>query len=279
MNVVYRLLDWLPLSFLQSNFMKNALLAILFSSVLFGLIGTVAVDNKMAFFSDALGHSAMTGVALGVMLGVRNELICLIAFGVLMALLISRVKAGAAASADTIISVFSSTALALGLLLLSRNQGVSRYAAYLAGDVLSITKEELALLFAALVVVAAVWMLLYNRLLLLSINPTLAASRGIRVRLYETLFSVIIAVVVMISVKWVGILLINSLLILPASAARNVSRSARQYHALSIVFALLSGVGGLAASWYLGASTGATIVVICALLFFATYLIRRLRVK
>lgn len=276
MDFVYDLLGKLPFDFLSSNFMKNALLAVLFSSILFGMIGTLAVDNKMAFFSDALGHSAMTGIALGVVLGVRNELICLIAFGVLMALLINRVRAGGTASSDTVISVFSSTALALGLLLLSKYQGINRYSSYLVGDILSVSRQEVVLLFIALLAVGAVWCFVYNKLMLISVNRSLAASRGVRVTLYENIFSIMVAVVVMLSIKWVGVLLINSLLILPAASARNISRSVKQYHFFSVLFAVVSGLGGLIASWYLAASSGATIVMIAAILFFVTYCTRKL---
>ena len=276
MDFVYDFLGKLPFDFLSSGFMKSALLAVLFSSILFGMIGTLAVDNKMAFFSDALGHSAMTGIALGVVLGVRNELVCLIAFGILMALLINKVRSGGTASTDTVISVFSSTALALGLLLLSKYQGVSKYSSYLVGDILSVSRQEVLLLFIALLVVGAVWCFVYNKLLLISVNRSLAASRGVRVVLYENIFSVMVAVVVMLSIKWVGVLLINSLLILPAAAARNISRSVRQYHLFSVLFAVASGLGGLIASWYLAASSGATIVMIAAGIFFLTYCARKL---
>lgn len=276
MDMIYALLDKLPFEFLQTTFMKNALLAVICSTILFGIIGTLAVDNKMAFFSDALGHSAMTGIAIGVLLSVRNDMICLLAFGVLMALLITKLKAGSAASTDTVISVFSSTALALGLLLLSKNTSTARYSSYLVGDILSVTKQEVVMLFIAMIAVIIIWCFIYNKLLLISVNRSLAASRGIRVVWYENLFAVIIAVVVMLSIKWVGILLINSLLILPAAAARNLSRSVRQYHAFSVAFGLLSGVGGLVASWYLGTSSGATIVMIAAGIFFISYLGRGL---
>ena len=274
MDIVYALIDRLGLPFLANNFMKNALLAVIFSTILFGVIGTLAVDNKMAFFSDALGHSAMTGIALGVMLGVKNEMLALLAFGVLMALLITGLRSNGP-STDTVISVFSSTALALGLLLLSKNQSAAKYSSYLVGDILSVTKSEVVMLFAAFVLVLAVWGLVYNKLLLISVNRTLAASRGVRVALYENLFSVMVAVVVMLSIKWVGILLINSLLILPAAAARNISRSVRQYHIFSVAFGLLAGVGGLIASWYMGTSSGATIVMIAAGIFFVTYVLRK----
>lgn len=276
MEFIYDLLGQLPAEFLQREFMKSAFLAVIFSSILFGTIGTLAVDNKMAFFSDALGHSAMTGIALGVLLGVKNELIALIAFGILMALLINKVRAGGTASTDTIISVFSSAALALGLLLLTKSDGTNSYSTYLVGNVLTVTRDEVLLLLIALVVVLLIWCFIYNKLMLISVNRSLAASRGIKVTLYENIFSVMIAVVVMISIKWVGILLINSMLILPAAAARNISRSVRSYHLFSVVFALISGVGGLIASWYLSMQTGATIVIIAAGIFFLTYTARKL---
>ena len=118
---------------------ENALLAIIIIAPLMGILGTMAVNNKMAFFSDALGHSALTGVALGVLLGIENEIISLLAFGVLMALIITRVKNKGNASSDTVISVFSSTSIALGLLVLSYGGGFSKYSAYLVGDILSVT--------------------------------------------------------------------------------------------------------------------------------------------
>ena len=120
MTVIYQILETvLPFSWLDYNFMKNAFVAILLITPLLGVLGTMAVNNKMAFFSDALGHSALTGVALGVLLGIQNDLISMIAFGVLLALVITRVKSAKTASADTVISVFSSTAIALGLVILS----------------------------------------------------------------------------------------------------------------------------------------------------------------
>ena len=140
MNVIYQILDAiLPFSWLDYHFMKNAFVAVLLITPLLGMLGTMAVNNKMAFFSDALGHSALTGVALGVLLGIQNDLISMIAFGVLLALVITRVKSAKTASADTVISVFSSTAIALGLVILSAGGGFSKYSQYLIGDILSIT--------------------------------------------------------------------------------------------------------------------------------------------
>ncbi len=265
----------LPFSWADYKFMVNAVLAILIIAPLMGILGTMAVNNKMAFFSDALGHSALTGVALGVLLGIKNEMVSLVAFGILMALIITRVKNKGTASSDTVISVFSSTAIALGLLILSYGGGFSKYNAYLAGDILSITQNEILLLFITLLAVIIIWSFIYNKLLLISINKELAASRGVKTALYENIFVVIVAVVVMLSVKSVGILLINSLLILPAASARNISSNSRKYLLFSILISLISGVIGIITSFYEETSAGATIVVVQSLVFFVTYILRK----
>ncbi len=276
MTYIYNFLDLiLPFSWADYGFMKNALLAILIIAPLMGILGTMAVNNKMAFFSDALGHSALTGVALGVLLGIKNEIVSLVAFGVLLALIITRVKNKGNASSDTVISVFSSTAVALGLLVLSYGGGFSKYSAFLVGDILSVTQSEILFLFLALIVVLIIWSLIYNKLLLISINRELAASRGVKTLVYENIFVVVVAVVVMLSIKSVGILLINSLLILPAATARNVSKNSRSYLSFSVLTSLICGVGGLITSFYLDTSAGATIVMALAVVFFVTYILRK----
>jgi len=276
MSFIYNILDViLPFAWADYKFMKNALLAMLIIAPLMGILGTMAVNNKMAFFSDALGHSALTGIALGVLLGIKNELISLVAFGVLLALIITRVKNKGRASSDTVISVFSSTAIALGLLVLSYGGGFSKYSAYLVGDILSVTENEILYLFIALVIVIVIWAFIYNKLLLISINRELAASRGIKTVLYENIFVIVVAVVVMLSIKSVGILLINSLLILPAATARNISKNSRSYLSFSVASSLICGVGGLVTSFYLDTSAGATIVMALAAVFFVTYIFRK----
>lgn len=276
MNFIYNAVEAvLPFDWANYKFMINALLAVILIAPLMGILGTMAVNNKMAFFSDALGHSAFTGIALGVLLGIGNEMISLIAFGVFLALVITRVKNKGHASSDTVISVFSSASMAVGLLILSYGGGFSKYSLYLVGDILSVSSGEILALFITLVCVCVVWAFIYNKLLIISVNRELAASRGIKTTLYENIFVVVVAVVVMISIKWVGILLINSLLILPAAAARNIAKNSRQYLALSVAISLVSSVAGLLISFYGETSAGATIVTVCAITFFATYFFRK----
>ena len=248
---------------LQYDFMRHAFLAAVLIAPLFALLGTMAVNNKMAFFSDALGHSAFTGIGLGVLLGMQEPLLAM--------------KSANMVSSDTVISVFSSAAMALGIVILSARGGFAKYSSYLIGDILTVGRKDLWTIGIVLVAAYVLWALLYNQLLLLSVNRSLAASRGVRVMLVENIFVIMVAVAVMVSIRWVGILMINSLLILPAAAARNITSSAGSYHWTATVFGLLSSVVGLWVSYSCGTSAGATMVLTAAVLFFLTYLIGKSR--
>jgi len=272
MDAIYQLIDTLlPFEALQFNFMKNAFLAILLLTPLLGLLGTMAVNKQMAFFSDALGHSALTGIGLGIVLGLSNDLVSMLIFGVVWAIMICRIKQTGAASTDTIISVFSSTSVALGLIILAHGGGFAKYSTLLIGDVLAVTQLDLLWLLLALIAGAALWMAMYNRLLLSTVNPALARSRGVRVHLVECAFVVLVAVAVMLAIRWVGVMLINALLILPAAAARNVARNAWQHALLSVVIAVLCGVLGLFGAYAWDTSAGAAIVL-CAAACYAVSL-------
>ena len=276
METLYALMETLlPFEWLSYTFMKNALLAMLLITPLFGLLGTMAVDNKMAFFSDALGHSALTGIAIGVVLGWENQMAAMLLFGILWAVLITFVKHHSKMSADTIISVFSSTSIALGLVVLSRGGAFAKYSSVLVGDVLSITQADLIYLLLALIAAAAVWLLLFNPLMITSVNSPLARSRGVRSRMTDYAFPILVAIAVMVSIRWVGVMLINSLLILPAAASRNVARNAAGYMRLSVIISMVCGVCGLILSYYLDTSAGAAVVLLCALVYFATLPLRR----
>ena len=275
MEALYNLIGLLPFQFAQYTFMKNALLAVIIITPLFALLGTMAVNNKMAFFSDALGHSAFTGIAIGILLGLKNPVLSMVAFGIFLGLAISRVKSFKTASTDTIISVFSSVSVALGIVILSKNGGFSKYSSYLIGDILIVTPSEI--LYMALVLTASyiIWFIIYNRLLIVSINSSLASSRGINCALMENIFVVMLAVSVMLSVKWIGILTINSLLILPPGAARNIALNSKQYHFISLFIGVISGMTGLILSFYMGTSAGATMVLSSAVIYFITLLFKK----
>ncbi len=253
------------------EFMRNALIAICIITPLFGLMGTMIVNKKMAYFSDALGHSALTGVAVGVVLGVMDTTISMVVFAVIFALLLNRIGRSNTASNDTIISVFSSTAVAIGLAILSKGGNFSKYSALLVGDILSITRKEIIYLFVIFILTIIFWVVCFNALNAICIHSTLAKSKHIPVRIIEDVFAVLIAIIVMLSIKWVGILIINALLILPAASSRNIASNMREYHFFSILFSMFSGLFGLLISYYTNVATGPMIVIIAAIIFFATY--------
>lgn len=256
---------------LEYGFMKNALLAVLIITPLFGILGTMIVNKKMAFFSDSLGHSALTGIAIGAVLGIGDTTVSMICFAVIFALLLNKIAEKSTASTDTLISVFSSASMALGLAILSKGGNFSKYSSLLVGDVLSITRKEIGYLVLIFVVTLIFWYTSFNRLNAQSVNVTLAKSKHIHVKFLENLFSVLIALIVMLSIKWIGILLINALLILPAASSRNISQNMREYHFFSVIFSMFSGVLGLFVSYYTNVATGPMIVMIAAVIYFATY--------
>lgn len=276
MTLWYVLWDSLPFEMLHWDFMKNALLAVLLLSPLFGLMSTMIVTGRMSFFSDALGHSAFTGIAIGCICGFASPTWIAVIFSACFALLFSFVRNRSNHAADTLIGVFSSTAVALGIFIATiGGSSFTKYNQYLIGDVLSVTPSQIGLLAFVLLAVVTFWLVFSNRLTLISVHPQLASSRGSNSNLVQTLFTILIAVVVTLALSWVGLLIINSLLVLPGASARNIARNLRQYHFLSILFALLSGIGGLCISYYTGASAGAAICLILALCFAISFCFRK----
>jgi len=277
MNFLLQLLTYLPFEWAQFEFMRNALVAILLISPLFGIMGTLVVNNRMAFFSDAIGHASLTGLGLGVLLGLADPIWALIGFSLLLGLSILLFHRFTRSAMDTIISLSMSFSIALGIVLLSRGGNFNQYSTYLIGDILSITQKDLFALFFTLIVIGGGLLLGYNRILLIGINESVARSRGLSAWWTQVLFVTAIVLVVTMNLAWVGILIINSLLILPAAAARNIATNARQYVLFAILFALLSGIIGLILSYYTDTATGATIVLIAMLCFIGTLCVKALR--
>ena len=278
MSIWYWLCELLPIEMLRWDFMKNALLAILLMAPLFGLMSTMIVTGRMSFFSDALGHSAFTGIAIGSIFGIAFPIWGAVAFSVVFALLFSYVRSRSNQAADTLIGVFSSTAVALGIFIATLGGGsFTKYNKYLIGDILSITPTEIGALAVVFIAIAVFWILYSNRLTLTSVYPQLASSRGIPVHVSQGIFTTAIAVVVTLTISSVGLLILNSLLVLPAASARNISRNLKQYHLFSVLFALVAGIGGLICSYYLEVSAGAAISLMLALCFTVSFCFRKVR--
>lgn len=275
MEIWYQLVGLLPFEWAAPDsmfFMKHALLAVLVISPLFGILSTMVVHSRMSFFSDALGHSAFTGMAIGAICGYQEPTWAAVIFAVIFALLFNVVRRRSALASDTVIGVFSSTAVALGIFLSTMGgRSFTKFNNLLIGDILSVEPSKIGLLAIILLAVLMLWAYSFNDLMLSAVHPALADSRGIKVFWQETCFSIAIAVVVTISMTWVGLLVINSLLVLPAAASRNVARSMFQYHLLSLVGAVVAGIAGLMTSYYIGASAGAAITLYLAVWFLLTF--------
>ena len=279
MELWYSIVELLPFSWAAEGsmyFMKNALLALLVVSPLFGILSTMVVTRRMSFFSDALGHSAFTGVAVGSICGLAEPLWGAVVFAALLALLFTVVRRRTSLASDTVIGVFSSTAVALGIFIATFGGGsFTKFNSYLIGDILSVTPGKIAVLALILLAVLLLGGISYNKLMLSAVHPALAGSRGINIFWQDALFSVAVAVVVTLSMTWVGLLVINSLLVLPAAAARNLAKNMWQYHLLSLVAAVAAGVAGLLTSYYIGSSTGACITLYLAVWFALTFCFRK----
>lgn len=277
MSIIYDVLEKIvPFQWISYDFMKNAFIAVLIITPLFAILGTMIVNQKMAFFSEALGHSAYTGIGIGVVFGFANKNVSMLIFAVIFALGLNRIKRKNTVSTDTIISVFSSLGTALGLVILSSGGNFSKYSNLLVGDVLSITPKEIRLLGIVFVLAIIFWVFAFNKLHAISINSSLAKSKGVKVEYIEDIFAVLIAVIIMFSIRWVGILIINALLILPAASSRNISNNMREYHLYSVVISIFSGILGLVLSYYNNTATGPTIVLVASVVFFLTLLAKPL---
>ncbi|MBF8257798.1 MAG: hypothetical protein HW377_172 [Actinobacteria bacterium] len=278
LSPAYALLDFLlPLSFAEPEFMKRAILAVLLIAPAAAAVGVPLVQFRMAFFSDAIGHSAFTGVALGLLLGI-HPLLTMVAFGLFVAWAITRVKGRTGLSPDTVIGVFFSTVIALGIAIISAQKGLTRnLQAYLYGDLLAISGAEILWMATLCLAVMVYLYFAFNRILLLGVHEGFARSLGIRGRALEISFSLVVALVVTTAIRAVGILLVTALLVIPAASARNVAKGSVSAFWTAIAVSLASGIAGIAASYHLDTATGATIVLFAAALFAVTAIIRLAR--
>ncbi|MFN9619849.1 MAG: metal ABC transporter permease [Synechococcaceae cyanobacterium] len=262
MTVAASLGELLALPFLQ-----RALLAGCLSGALGGLLGSFAVLRQLSFFTDALGHSALLGIALGVLLGLDPTLV-LIPFAVLFALGVNQLARRSRLPADALLNIIYSSSLALAVVALSRLPGwKGGLDQLLFGDILGVTTRDLLLLAALLLATATILLVTGRRQMLLTIDASLALSRGVAAEGQRLLFVVLLAVVVALSIKAVGVLLISAFVVIPACASRLISGNFRVYLLLSALFGATCAVLGLIASAAADLPSGPSVVVVQLLLF------------
>ncbi len=269
----------LPFECLQARFMQQALLGLLLLAPMAAAMGLMVVNFRMAFFADAISHSAFAGVALGLLFSVDPNW-TMPAFGLLVGLGIMILQRHSSLSGDTVIGVFFSAMVAFGLAIVSRDRSLARdLQRFLYGDILTISDGQIAcllVLFLALMTFQAIG---YNHLLYIGLNPVLAQAHRVRVARHQYIFAGLLALIVMFAVQAVGVLLVTAMLIVPAAAARNVARSAGAMFWWAMLFSLSSAVGGLliSAQDWARTATGATIILVACGWFFLSLAVASLR--
>lgn len=268
--------------------LAEPLLGALLLGPLCGMVGVFVVNFRMAFFSDAIAHSAFSGVAIGLLLAASgyawldarwaDPRVTLLLLGLLVGVLITTVKQRSDLGTDTIIGVAFAAVVALGIALITGNPEIRReFPKYLYGEVLLI--DAAALRPTVLLTVAALLYLFcsFNRLTLIAFKPELAATRGTRVHWYDYSFAVLVVLLVTTTIPLTGMLLVTALLVVPAATARNLARGAGQMFWLAALCGLISGGGGLALAYYVNTAAGAAIILLGTALFAISLLVRRVR--
>lgn len=269
----------LPFDCLQARFMQQAMAGLLLLAPMTAVMGILVVNFRMAFFSDAISHSAFAGVALGLILSVNPDWTMPL-FGLLVGVGIMALQRHSSLSSDTVIGVFFSTMVAFGLAMVSRDRSLARdLQRFLYGDILTISDSQILCLIGLFVGLMAFQAVSYNHLLYIGLNPTLAQAHRVRVAVHQYLFAGLLALVVMFSVQAVGVLLVTAMLIVPAAAARNLARSAGAMFWWALAVSLSSAILGLliSAQDWARTATGATIILVSCGWFLLSAVIGGLR--
>lgn len=281
----------LPFEWAQLSFMLNALLIVAVLAPLCAALGVKVVNYRMAFFSDAISHSAFTGVVLGYVLvplfnhwypntadwGLVLPPVTLVIFGVLVGLGITAVRRRTDLSTDTVIGVFFAAVIALGIAVISCWRLRGDFERYLYGYIVTATRTDVVIIAGLALLVLIFFAVGYNQLMLIGLNESLSRSRNISTRAYEYVFAALLALVVTLSIRTIGLLLVTAMLVVPAAAARNLARSAGGMFWWAVLIGLLCGIAGLIASYYADTSAGATIILLAVFSFALSAVIARRR--
>ncbi len=276
---LFHLASFFPMEGMDMRFMQQALVALVLLAPMTAALGVQVVQYRMAFFSDAVGHSAFAGVALGLLFGAHPH-VSMPVFGLAVGLLIMFMQRSSALPSDTVIGVVFSAVVAGGLAVISREHAIARdVQQFLYGDILTITEGDICFLLALFLLFLIFELLAFNTMLYASASETIARAHGIRAALCEYLFAALLALVAMFSVWGVGVLLVTALLVVPAATARSLARSACGMFWWSVAVSLFSALGGLILSMqpWMRAATGACVILVGCACFVAGLAVAALR--
>ncbi|MCZ4282809.1 metal ABC transporter permease [Kiloniella laminariae] len=256
----------------MEDFLLRALIAGVGVALISGPLGCFVVWRRMAYFGDTLAHSALLGVALGLLLGF-NLTLGIVATAIMIALLVTLFQHQKRIASDTLLGILAHSSLAISLVVLGLLQGYRvDLLSYLFGDVLAVTLEDIYWIYGGGTIALALLGYIWKDLLALTLHEELARAEGINITLTQTLFMVTVAIVIAIAMKVVGVLLITSLLIIPAAAARRFARTPEQMAAIAALIGGASVVAGLFGSLQWDTPSGPSVVVAQLLLFLGSLL-------
>ena len=257
------------------DFLLNALLAGLALALVAGPLGSFVVWRRMAYFGDTLAHAALLGVAVGLLLDVSPTLAVTVGC-VLLAVLLVTLQQRQPLAADTLLGILAPSTLSLGLVVLSFNREVRiDLLGYLFGDLLAVGPSDLLWIVAGSALVLACLLALWRQLLAVTVHEELAQVEGLPVAAIRLALVLLIALVIAVAMKIVGVLLITSLLIIPAAAAQRHSRTPEQMAIGASLLGMLAVGGGLGLSWFEDTPAGPSIVVCAASLFLLSLALPR----
>jgi len=279
-SALYALIATLfPWEIMQMRFMQQALAGLLLLAPMAALMGVQVVNFRMAFFADAISHSTFTGVALGLILAVSPHWTMPV-FGLIVGLAIVAAQRRSLLPNDTVIGVFFSGVVAFGLAVVSRDKNIARdIQQFLYGDILSISHDDIWAMIALLTVLIPFQAYGHNRMLYLGLNTVVAKVHGVRVAAYQYIYAGLLSLVVIFSVRTVGVLLVTAMLIVPAAAARNFARTAGGMVWWALLVSTTSAVIGLliSAQDWARTATGATVILVAFVWFLASAVVNLFR--
>lgn len=268
----------------QYAFVINALICGFFIGPILGGVGTMVVTKRLAFFSQAVGQAALTGVALGIILGepLTAPYVSLFGFCILFGLVLNFTKNRTKMSTDTLIGVFLSISMAVGsslLIFVASKVNIHIVDQVLFGSILTVNNLDMTVLVVISGLVTVLGVARFNRMLVASFNPQLAHVRGVNVNFLDYLFILMITVITVASVKIIGAMLVEALLLIPAAAARIMTRTIRGFFICTIVISTISCIVGIIAPmlWNLPVPSGGSIVLVAAVFFCLATTLRLFR--
>lgn len=266
----------------QYEFVARGVVSVLLLAPLLGGLSHLVVARRLAFFSTTLGQAALTGLTIGVAVGLPldNTFASVLGFCLLVGIVMVYVRRTVTLPHDTVIGVFMAFTLGLGICVLvaaTKQFNIHQIEAVMFGSVLTITDRDLALLLVLGVALVVALALTYNTVLADSLSPAIAKARGARTTLIDYGFVVLVTIAITVSLKIIGALLVEAMVVVPAAAARNLARSTRGYLAWSVAIAAIAGLGGLFVSTSWRVPTGGAIVLSLSICFFISLPLGKLR--